>query len=321
MNRATQFILCFNLALVTTSPVLRACGSESLPLPLQADVKVDSTGIFLNQLLTPSLHATLPIIRLAPAPPWGQTISLSRQQLHDLIKEADPELNLTNWSGPELVKIGRRVRQLCEADVTEMIRAALQRDYVGAGGKLEIHFTRPWTPLAVPDEEISLQLTELPPAGVLPNLVAGFELWCGKERVGTWQAPLQARVWREIPVAHAPILRGQLLSQADITLERRDVLSQHETCIEFPVTDSLLEASGGIPAGAPVFSRMTRARPVMRRGQLVEAVFQDGPMMISLKVEALEDGTLGQTVRVRNPKTNRELYGKIQNQDLISIAL
>jgi flagella basal body P-ring formation protein FlgA len=321
MNKLPRFILCFNLALVSVPRVLFACGADSLPLQLQAETKVDGTGIFLTQLLTPSLHATLPILRLAPAPPAGQTMSLSRQQLIDLAKEADPNLNLTNWSGPELVKISRRVRQLCEADVTEMIRTALQRDYVGAGGTLEIHCTRPWTPVTVPDEALSMQLTDLPPAGVLPNLVAGFELWCGRERLGTWQAPLQARVWREIPVAHAPILRGQLLSQADITLERRDVLSQHETCIEFPVTDNLLEASGSIQAGAPVFSRLTRARPVMRRGQLVQAVFQDGTMTISLKVEALEDGTLGQMVRVRNPKTNRELYGKIQTEDLISIAL
>ncbi len=321
MNNMARSILRFCLALVSLLALSSVRATESPALQLQAEAKVDGTGIYLDQLLTPSLHATLPIIRLAPAPPLGQTISLSRQQIIDLAKNAAPGLDLTNWSGPELVKIGRRVRQLCEADVTEMLKTALQRDYVGARGTLEIHFTRPWTPVSVPDEALSMQLTDLPPAGVLPNLVAGFELWCGKERLGTWQAPLQARVWREIPVAHAPIMRGQLLSQAEITLERRDVLSQHETCIQFPVTDNLLEASGSIQPGMPVFNRLTHARPVMRRGQMVAAVFQDGTMTISLKVEALEDGTLGQTVRVRNPKTNRELYGKIQTEELISIAL
>jgi flagellar basal body P-ring formation protein FlgA len=321
MKRMARFILCSVLALVLAPPAPRACAGEPAPFQLQAEAKVDGTGIFLNQLLSPSHHATLPLLRLAPAPPLGQTMSLSRQQIIDLAKDAVPALNTTNWSGPDLVRISRRVRQLCEADVVEMLRAALQRDYVGGRGTLEIHFTRPWPLATVPEEPVSLQLTDLPPAGVLPNLVAGFELWCGKERIGSWQAPLQARVWQEIPVAHSPILRGQLLREADITLERRDVLSQHETFISFPVTDNLLEASGNIQAGMPVRSSLTRARPVMRRGQLVEAVFQDGSMTISLKVEALEDGTLGQTVRVRNPKTRRELYGKIQNEDLISITL
>jgi flagella basal body P-ring formation protein FlgA len=321
MKSMARFILCFVLALLLVPPAPRACAGEPAAYQLQAEAKVDGTGIFLNQLLAPSLHATLPIIRLAPAPAPGQSMSFSRQQIIALAKDAAPELNTTNWSGPDLVRISRRVRQLCEAEVAEMLRAALQRDYVGGRGTLEIHFTRPWLEATVPEEPLSIQLTDLPPAGVLPNLVAGFELWCGKERIGSWQAPLQARVWRDVPVAHSPILRGQLLHEADITLERRDMLSQHEACIEFPVTDKFLEASGSIQVGMPVSSRMTRARPVMRRGQMVEAVFQDGSMTISLKVEALEDGALGQTVRVRNPKTRRELYGKIQTEDLISIAL
>jgi flagella basal body P-ring formation protein FlgA len=116
-------------------------------------------------------------------------------------------------------------------------------------------------------------------------------------------------------------MRGDLLHDADITLERRDVLIQREACIPFPVTDSSLEASCSIPAGTPISGRLTHARAVMKRGQLVEAIFQEGSMTISLKVETLEDGAQGQTVRVRNPKTRRELYGKIQTEDLILIAL
>ena len=54
---------------------------------------------------------------------------------------------------------------------------------------------------------------------------------------------------------------------------------------------------------------------------LVDAVFQDGTLSISLKVEILEDGLLGQTIRVRNPKTKRELYGKVQNEETVLITL
>jgi flagella basal body P-ring formation protein FlgA len=321
MKNAARFFVSLVFALVMVPPTPRARAGDAVAFQLQAEAKVDGSGIFLNQVLSPSNHATLPAFRLASAPSLGQTNSFTRQQIIALAKDVAPELDTTNWSGPELVRICRRVKQLCEADVTEMLRAALQKDYVGGRGTLEIHFTRPWQATNVPDETLSIQLTDLPPAGVLPNLVAGFELWCGKERIGVWQAPLQARVWREIPVAHSPILRGQLLREADITLERRDMLSQHEACIEFPVTDNLLEATGSIQAGMPVTSRLTRGRPVLRRGQIVEAIFHEGSMTISLKVEALEDGAVGQTVRVRNPKTRRELYGKIQNEDLVAIAL
>ena len=38
-------------------------------------------------------------------------------------------------------------------------------------------------------------------------------------------------------------------------------------------------------------------------------------------VETLQDGALGQTVRVRNPKTSRELYGKVENEKTVRITL
>ena len=71
----------------------------------------------------------------------------------------------------------------------------------------------------------------------------------------------------------------------------------------------------------PFVDDSIRARPLVLRGQMVEAVFQDGTLGISLMVETLEDGTLGQTVRVRNPKTKRELFGKVENEKTIRITL
>jgi flagella basal body P-ring formation protein FlgA len=62
-------------------------------------------------------------------------------------------------------------------------------------------------------------------------------------------------------------------------------------------------------------------RPIIQRGQVVEGIFVEGALTISLKVETLEDGLLGQTIRIRNPKTKRELHGKVQNDQTVFIAL
>ena len=306
---------------VLVAPARRAWAASRPIFTLVAEAKVDAAGIFLNQIVRPSPSATLPLLRLAPAPALGQTTSLSRQQIIDLAKAAAPELDTTNWTGPTTVRVSRRTRELGQAEVTDMLRAALQRDYVGTRGELELRLTQPWMPATVPDEPLSLQVTDLPLAGIMPNEVAGFELWCGKERVGAWQAAMAARVWHDVPVAHSQLQRGQLLRDADIVLERRDVLGQHEACIRFPVTDEYLELNASVSVGSPVWAALRPPRPVLRRGRLVEAVFQEGDLMISLKVETLEDGALGQIVRVRNPKTRRELVGKVQNEDLVLITL
>jgi len=43
--------------------------------------------------------------------------------------------------------------------------------------------------------------------------------------------------------------------------------------------------------------------------------------MISVRVEALEDGLLGQIIRVRNQKTRRELQAKVQDEQTVIISL
>jgi flagella basal body P-ring formation protein FlgA len=230
-------------------------------------------------------------------------------------------LDTTNWTGPDQICITRRARQLLDFQVMEMLTGALQEEYSKQHGDLETHLSRPWTPPLVPDEDLTLKLTELPSDGLMPDSLVGFDLWAGKEWIGSWQVAIQSRLWRDVPVARSPLSRGQLLRDADIALERRDVLSRHEAFINLSTADPSEELCENVPAGQAVLRHCVRLRPVMRRGQIVDAVYEEGSLRISLKVETMEEGAIGQIVRVRNPRTQHDLYGKIENEETILITL
>jgi flagella basal body P-ring formation protein FlgA len=230
-------------------------------------------------------------------------------------------MSATNWTGPTRVRVTRRVRAMEEAELTSLIAAAVQNEYVKDLGELELRFSSPWQTVMVPDEPLSVTLTQMPANGVNANFLAGFDLWNGKERVGHWQAVFQARVWRQLPVAHSTLLRGQLLRDADVTLERRDALALRDVVLQISKDDNSLALVENISAGQVVPNRAVRPRPVLKRGQVVDGIFEQGTLSISLKVEILEDGLVGQTIRVRNPNTRRELYGKVQNEETVRIAL
>jgi flagella basal body P-ring formation protein FlgA len=230
-------------------------------------------------------------------------------------------LTLTNWTGGGAVRVSRRIRTLEDSDIVELLTAALQKEYVKNQGELELHLTRPWPRPQAPDEPLTVKIGEMPLLGVMPSFVVNFELLAGKERVGAWQVPLRASVWRDIPVAHSSLQRGGSLRDADVTMERADVLVERDVYMNFPVTDDTLELTEAVPVGRPILNRAVRQRPLVTRGEMVEGVYQDGALSISLMVETLEDGVLGQTVRVRNPKTQRELVGKVENEKTIRITL
>ena len=130
MNRTAKYLKFLSLALVLARSVCPLVAGEPLAFALVSEAKVDSSGIFLRQIVSPS-SATLPQIRLAPAPPMGQTTSLSRRQIIDLAKEAAPQLETTNWTGPDIVRVTRQTRPVDEAELTALLRSTLQRDYVG----------------------------------------------------------------------------------------------------------------------------------------------------------------------------------------------
>jgi len=289
---------------------------------LMPQVHVDSSGVFLDQIVVATGAIQFPPhIRLARAPQPGQTASFSRSDAVRLAEAFVPGLSITNWGGAAEVRVSRRVRVFEESDLVELLTATLQKEYVKNQGELELHLTRPWPKPEVPDEPLTLKVAEMPALGISPSFVVTFELWAGKESVGKWQAPILAAVWRDIPVAHSTLQRGQALKDADVTMERSDVLIHRDAFLNFPTIDESIELTESIPAGRPILNRSIRVRPLILRGQMVEGVFQDGTLAISLMVETLEDGALGQTVRVRNPKTSRELYGKVENEKTIRIML
>ena len=82
-----------------------------------------------------------------------------------------------------------------------------------------------------------------------------------------------------------------------------------------------LELAENIMPGLPLTSRSVRLRAIVHRGKLADAVINDGTLTLSVKVEVLEDGLPGQTIRVRNLKSKKEFRGKVHNEETIHVTL
>jgi flagella basal body P-ring formation protein FlgA len=296
--------------------------STGAALALREAVEVDGEGIFLDQVLVAEPATPLPHLRLAPAPVVGQVTLLTRTQVVAWIEANAPAVLAARWKGAEEARVVRRTRSLEEVEVRDMLRTALQREHVRDRGELELRFARAWSSIVVPDEPLSLRVVDLPASGVGAHFIVRFELWAGEERVGSWQVSAAAKVWREVLVAESGIRRGQLLRGAPIIRERRDILTLRDPAVA-GVEDEAgeLEFRENVMAGHPIFARALRVRPVVFRGSIVDGVVNDGAMTINLKVEVLEDGLPGHVVRVRNPKTRREMLGKVQNEQTILLPM
>ncbi len=291
---------------------------ETPPLQLLAVAPVSGDGFFLPQIFTSA--EPLPAIRLGDAPAFGKNLILNRAQIGDLLAANAPGVG-TNFSGPDAIKIYRRARTLGESDILGMLTGTLQHDYIKDKGQLEIRLAQPWNPLVVPDEPLTLDITELPTAGVTSGFIVRFTLRAHNETLGEWMANLKASVWRDVSVASIQLKRGDLVSPGSFTSERRDILNLHEPLADFAAGEDTLEIAEAVPAGQPLLARMVRPRTVVHRGQRVDALVEDGAMSVRTKVEVLDDGAPGATVHARNAVTHRDLIGTVLNERTILISL
>ncbi|HZT23810.1 MAG TPA: flagellar basal body P-ring formation chaperone FlgA [Verrucomicrobiae bacterium] len=207
--------------------------------------------------------------------------------------------------------------------VTRLLTAALQKQFAADGDRLDLRLVNPWTPLPAPPGPCTVKIFQLPNSGLSSWFVVGFEIQTADGRsLGRWQCSVQAQLWREVWVARSLLKPGTPLAEADLARERRDILALHMPLAQFDDGDrAAWEVAESVPAGAPLPAWALKLRPVIRRGQTASAVVQDGALTVATRVLALEDGTPGQIIHVRNPQSNRDFYGKVLNDKTILVSL
>lgn len=317
---ANSILLVVFLGAFLNAGVLAAAVTGESNLDLIPEVRVSSAGVFLDALVRG--EPALPPLRLTNAPPLTRPWVLSRAQVLELARSAGWQSSRTNWAGATSVRICRACRALSEAEVIGLLTQNLQTNSIKDRGELELRFSRPWVLRDMPDEPLTLKVLELPANGVTPYFVARFELRTSAgESFGPFQEVLQAHVWREVWVTRANTSRGTPIRDAELARERRNILTCHEELAGFDPANADLEFAQAVSCGSAILARYLRPRTVIHRGQGIAAILEDGPLAITLKVQALEDGSAGQTIRARNPLSQRDLRGTVLDEQRIRVSL
>ena len=168
-----------------------------------------------------------------------------------------------------------------------------------------------------------VKVLELPTEGVTRSFIVRFQLCTASEIAGTWDATVQAHIWRNVWVAHSDLLRDvncwpMLTSKCRIVAT---YVAAHEPLADFSPGDTTLELADSVHADNILFARDLKLRAIIHRGQVTDAVVQDGTLNVTAKVQALEDGAPVQLIRARNVASQRDLTGKVLDDHTIEISL
>jgi flagella basal body P-ring formation protein FlgA len=138
----------------------------------------------------------------------------------------------------------------------------------------------------------------------------------------TWTVHQNAnvQVFDRVMVTGRVLNRGTILRAADLRAERRELsalTSGYETAPERLVGKRLQRA---LTAGAVIPPNAVRAVPAIRRGETVTLVIESQGMTVSSSGAALDDGYLGQRLRVRNPGSERIIEGVVTGERRVAVG-
>ncbi|MGD9949506.1 MAG: flagellar basal body P-ring formation chaperone FlgA [Desulfobulbus sp.] len=122
----------------------------------------------------------------------------------------------------------------------------------------------------------------------------------------------------EVTVAATALRKGEIISERNIRLEKRDLTGLDDPFVKKAQIIGL-EAARTITAGTVLDHDNIIAPAIIRNGEMVTIIARKGAMQLTTKGLAKENGRLGETIRVKNISSNKVIYCRVDRPGVVSV--
>lgn len=123
---------------------------------------------------------------------------------------------------------------------------------------------------------------------------------------------------RQVLVAASNLPAGQLLQPELFRLEKMDADKINRSHLHEATGLEGQELVRNLRAGEPIRTADMRAAILVKKGELVQlTVGKSGEFQISVRLEAMQDGRLGEQIKLRNTESGRILGGVVTGKGLV----
>jgi len=159
----------------------------------------------------------------------------------------------------------------------------------------------------------------LPPGGLASVMQLTVRGVSGGKIIGEWPLQVRAEVWREVWLAPQRMDRGQMLQPSLLTARTVDILKEFNPPIAADQDLSGFELAQAVQAGKPISRKDLVERSLVRKGQFVDAVANEGGLNIRMRAQAMEAGPAGAVIRVRNLDSQKVFFAQVINENQVQV--
>lgn len=146
------------------------------------------------------------------------------------------------------------------------------------------------------------------------------EVRCEGNKPWALYVPVTLANYAEVVIAARPLARGAVLTAEDVSLARRRVDATVRDYLEQPAAAVGQVVARATASGEILGERQLRRPRLVRRGDHVVMSVGSSSVNVSMKGEALADGSAGERIRVRNLSSARVVEGTVTAAGVVVVA-
>ncbi len=131
--------------------------------------------------------------------------------------------------------------------------------------------------------------------------------------------PVEVAALTDMVVASRPLERGMVIGSGDVNMQKRDISTAPSR-----ICRSLSEVVGkkvriAMRGNLPVRSDFLDKVPLVKNGQLVTIIAENGAMRVTATGKAMNSGAEGDLVTVRNLSSNKDIPARVVDADTVKV--
>ena len=223
-----------------------------------------------------------------------------------------------------LASLSVEAREIGLKDIEPLVKNFLVKHYTLLyKGDIQVQCGRiPSVPIKVPEGNVEIKVTSLLRDAFVQRTVVRVRIFVDGKPKRSMGVPVQLALYDDVWVATQPIHRDDAISTINVECMRRDISKLAVTAARVNVSDlTNTRVKKSFRTGDILDHRFIEKEPVVIRNSLVAIIFKSKTISVSIPGEAMENGQIGDCIRVRSPEFRKQYRAKIIDRGTVLVNI
>ncbi len=335
MNRSvvSVFAAIVGLLLCDIAAPRSSVAADKLLIQLEPSAFVTSTQVLLGDVATvtsadSARKSAAESVEIRLLDVLDESENISAKSIRTRLVLAGWDLDEFSMAGAGSVDVSYREPQILnDADIEAQVHKALCRALNAEVEDLSVLMQNAFVqslPASIRKTE-GLRAEIVPPRKGLGLVTVQIQLWKDRELLTTRTAAFEVRKRQRVAVARASLTREVPLNENSVQFEKRFMPTEVDELDESHILGRNLRSNvmaGSILQMRDLQTSAGRSQALIRKGQPVQVIAIAGRLRTAMQnVEALQDGNLGDSIRLKNRDSGREISGQVLGRGQVLIRV